>query len=1366
MHLHSPGKKILTVAVLSSLLAATPVWAAEQTATTTVTGGTAADDPYRSITITGDGYGIQNGAVDSVINMTTDGQGTITVTADHSTAADISANATGIANTVDGTGTNPTLTVNNGAVIKVSATAGTGAGSQSNVSASATGVSVSSNSNTKLDAVQVTATAAAGTRTTSIATEWGDYSGYNQYASATGISVNGAATLNASSAALTVSATGGDTSATANNSNASATGINFTDGTATISGPVTLAITANGGNYLEGGQLVYAKASAAGVTAYNTSDTSSQLTTGALTGTVTATGGKAKGSIHRNYGDSTATAYGAELTSGAALDADSVDLTVTATAGENDSGSGYDTYHPYAHAAAYGLANGYIDAYKYWQDDSDVPTAGGTLKVTGAAVVKVTAAGGTSTASDIKEGVTAYGLSNVNTYDYDGDVTSTLGSLDATVRATGGTAANTMKVDAYGLYNRGYSSSYDASKISRKAVVDITGTTTLNVSATGGTTVGSAQIVTAYGIMNQADKNDATVTLDSLDATVTATAGTVAATNKNTVEIFAYGLQNTGTNTQAEAASVTVNQQAVFHVTADGGKSEATIQGTDVEAYGIQSKLGKISLPAGADLTVTAKGTDNEEIDQTMATGIDFDYAGAAKDASYTAAITGPVTLTVTATGGNLTTDKDNDGGTQVQATGISAYIAGSSSTDTNSKLQLTLGDVSGTIKASTGTNTGGNMMIMEVSALGINVTGDKKDGSTLSATTGNVNLTVTAQNNITNTLAAIMALGLSCGENATLQVQGDAIITAGATSCNTNDLLEAESLSAIDGGALNVGTDGQKSLAKTVQLQGDVMAYNGGTVNLTLDGKDSYLQGNVRCQSFDPEGLFTHMTTTSGVVNLIVTNGATWRPVYDNRYGSLDTITEDTVALPAVAATFADNGIGTLALSNGGIVDLTWDNATRDAATAGRTLTIDALSGDGGIFKINSNLAQNKADEITLGSASTSTSVGIDVAYDPALAADNLTTASSITGSALVLTDNSKQLTSVKGVADSYNLYDYTPTITDNGDGTYSLTQLTITNIETNPTDPTNPTDDGKQTVTSQTKPMRDARHSRMAMHNLWVNGELNNLQKRLGDLRAVKPADSGIWARYEYDKLEKGSDASLKYNMFQLGYDKDYQGTTGTFYRGAAFSYAKGTGSYEVSNGDLKEGTLSLYQTWAGKDGRYYDVILKGGKLMNSYDLYDTANPSSADYHSWAYSLSGEIGKRFNKANGFYLEPQFEFTLGRINGADYTTSTGMDVNVSSQNTALARLGISAGRETAKGSYFAKASYYHDFGGGLNLTASDSTTNPYSYGEDIAKNWLVFSLGGTAKAGKNCNIYGELSKFAGQLTNDVQVNIGARWSF
>ena len=92
------------------------------------------------------------------------------------------------------------------------------------------------------------------------------------------------------------------------------------------------------------------------------------------------------------------------------------------------------------------------------------------------------------------------------------------------------------------------------------------------------------------------------------------------------------------------------------------------------------------------------------------------------------------------------------------------------------------------------------------------------------------------------------------------------------------------------------------------------------------------------------------------------------------------------------------------------------------------------------------------------------------------------------------------------------------------------------------------------------------------------------------------------------------------------------------------------------------MKETALSLCQTWIGKDGRYYDVILKGGKLMNNYDL------------------------------------------------------------------------------------------------------TQTTNPFSYGEDAARNWCIFTLGGTLKASKDCNIYGEFSKYAGELTNNLQYNVGARW--
>jgi outer membrane autotransporter protein len=62
------------------------------------------------------------------------------------------------------------------------------------------------------------------------------------------------------------------------------------------------------------------------------------------------------------------------------------------------------------------------------------------------------------------------------------------------------------------------------------------------------------------------------------------------------------------------------------------------------------------------------------------------------------------------------------------------------------------------------------------------------------------------------------------------------------------------------------------------------------------------------------------------------------------------------------------------------------------------------------------------------------------------------------------------------------------------------------------------------------------------------------------------------------------------------------------------------------------MKETTFSLYQTGIKNDGRYYDVVLKAGKYTDDYDV--TANrqsQSSADYDTWAYSISGEMGKRY---------------------------------------------------------------------------------------------------------------------------------------
>jgi outer membrane autotransporter protein len=957
-----------------------------------------------------------------------------------------------------------------------------------------------------------------------------------------------------------------------------------------------------------------------------------------------------------------------------------------------------------------------------------------------------------------------------------GDTTTVKGNMNLTVTGKNTTGA----VNAYGIKGQNgiialdnvtaniiadaSTTNSNDSNASAKAIgIENSGTTNakdlnLNLTSTGGSAIDNAS-AKATGLTN-----GGSLTAGNVNVQATAIGGTVSSAS-GIFGVDVLGVDNTGSTFQTGDIALNINAQAGTGL-ASAGSGE--MQSTEVIAIGLNNNettnsnkvnvgnvsgtivatgkdaLGNLLVGAtgienmagfltakGTDLTVIANGAHSDGLGGTATS------ASAIENNGTNITITGKTKFNVTANNGSSTMAM-----TQLVAAGVreDSRVKGAS---------ITLGDVEGQVKTTLSSVSGSGF---EGMAAGIWLAGS---GTGQSITANNVDLAVTASSTgVTSEQTFMVAYGLYANSGK-IQVNGDATIKANVNDTNNggNEGGAANALVASDdGGIVNVGTDGTNSLSKTVQLEGDVAAYKNGIINLTLEGSNSYLMGNVFTEGhFDPSS-----TKVQGTVNMTVTKGATWKPVYDNRFGSVNKLVgvPNSGIMPSVQPqdyTFTDNSIGTLTLSDGGIVDLTWDK--RERSDSFRTLTIDSLAGEGGIFKVNSDLANSKADVITLGADSTSTSVGIDVAYDPYLAQSGLLAGSNITGKALVLVDGSKKMTAVTGVADSYNSYDYIPTITDNGDNTFSITKLAITNVIS-------------KKVTSPSKPMRNALQDRMALHNLWVNGELNNLQKRMGDLRAATPAESGIWARYEHNKLEKGSYDSLNYNLFQLGFDKDFAGKTGTFYRGAAFSYGKGTGDYENANGDLKYGALSLYQTWMGKDGRYYDVILKGGKLMNNYDLTNTANPASADYHNWAYSISGEVGKRFTKANGFFVEPQLEMELGRINGTNYTTSTGLDIDIASQSTAVARLGVSAGREVKNGSYYAKASYFHDFGGGLNITAADSNIDPYVYGERSAKNWCIFTLGGQVKASKNCNVYGELSKYTGELSNNLQVNIGARWSF
>jgi outer membrane autotransporter protein len=136
-----------------------------------------------------------------------------------------------------------------------------------------------------------------------------------------------------------------------------------------------------------------------------------------------------------------------------------------------------------------------------------------------------------------------------------------------------------------------------------------------------------------------------------------------------------------------------------------------------------------------------------------------------------------------------------------------------------------------------------------------------------------------------------------------------------------------------------------------------------------------------------------------------------------------------------------------------------------------------------------------------------------------------------------------------------------------------------------------------------------------------------------------------------------------------------------------------------------------------------------------------------------------------RKNLGHGLYVEPQAELILGHINGASYTTKTGMETNLDAQNKIITVWVLAVGKEFKGGNIYGRISYYHDFSKGVNMDLA-AGGNSMSYTPEMARNWGVLSLGGNVKAGKNCNVYGEVSKYVGQLSGRPTVNMGVRWTF
>ena len=283
------------------------------------------------------------------------------------------------------------------------------------------------------------------------------------------------------------------------------------------------------------------------------------------------------------------------------------------------------------------------------------------------------------------------------------------------------------------------------------------------------------------------------------------------------------------------------------------------------------------------------------------------------------------------------------------------------------------------------------------------------------------------------------------------------------------------------------------------------------------------------------------------------------------------------------------------------------------------------------------------------------------------------------------------------------------------------------------------------------------------------WKNNT-NDLQRRLGDLRLAN-TNQGVWAKYigGKSKITDGADAHMTYNGVQVGYD--HKASNGWIF-GGAIDYSTSSNSYANGNGDGKLGGIAVYGTKQHDDGRYLDIIARGNRLSNDYNLYSVSGQRlNGNYHTYGTSLSAEYGKRIKKQNGFYIDPSVEFIVGRLKGVSYDAAIAgggsMHVKSDAVNSAVGRLGIGIGKETEKSNIFAKLALAHEFSGKVNTTYSAPGNPTVQTTVDLKDTWLDAEIGGSWSVRPSTYLYGTFTKnFGATIDNTWRIDAGVRHNF
>ena len=569
--------------------------------------------------------------------------------------------------------------------------------------------------------------------------------------------------------------------------------------------------------------------------------------------------------------------------------------------------------------------------------------------------------------------------------------------------------------------------------------------------------------------------------------------------------------------------------------------------------------------------------------------------------------------------------------------------------------------------------------------------------------------------------------------------------IVAGAGEANSKN-----------GGTINIG-------GATTQIYGDVFAGNGGTVNITLNGTNSILEGQVDDY---------HELANKGMDDKVFHNSA----FVDNNGNELDVTSAGKATLNindggkwiARGQSFVD----TISL-DGGVIDMSKNENS--------SVTVENLKGEGGQFIMRLDTGNHENSDMLYVTGTFEGNHELIIDSDEFVASEitenNPLRFATIKGDVNVenmkarVTDagffnNTYNITKEKFDKNHEENEDYNGS--GNGQGSYKPGNDVVTSTFDESDVNLLITAEGKQSQIS------DAGQTIINMSRANYSNAIymDRLNKRMGEARYINPEDEqGMWVRLRHDRIGKEDAFRSQNTMYEMGYDVKQDCDNGDRRVGFAIDYMDGKTEYRnvAGDGDIKRYGLWLYDTWMGDKGHYADYVLKWGHLENDFDIYNSRGKVNGDYSNNVFSVSAEYGKKNDIGNDWYFEPQAQLQLARVTGADYVTSQNTKVSLDGINSLIGRAGFRLGKDMGERStVYVKADVLHEFLGDQTISALDTTTNG-TYRETFENKgtWYDVGFGFATALGKDSYAFMDFEKSFGNDNDETyQINAGVQWTF